>query len=576
MKSRKYRNKYRNKSKDKKNKRKITRKKMYGGLKPIGDILYNSASKGLSKTTNTMSSIKDKTLKTISNSASKASEGLGKAGTFIDSKLQNTMSGIESKTGKSALALGDFQKGIETGIGKGLTDAASSVSSARQKFGKAMDNVSVIKQITSSIAFVVGNILGLPFKHIDQIIPENVCKDLVSNPVLCNQNMKEFLFTGSKKDFGKLLDKKDIEEECLTLDDMNHVVKCKHKKKSLSSMLDAGMKGLQGLQGGLQGGLQSALETGIKGQGGLQTAEIGKEEEKKEEEQEEEKGKGQNGGSGTDKKKPKVFKQDCTEGETEGKKYVPIPGKRPLGPELNQAGQGGQGGQGGQEDQGSGNEPEEIKQKMFRREANLKNIRKHLIKANLLIRKYQCPKDKLKSILKKVKDKELLIKIKGILETLMDGIPPTQYTKSKNEDDSLKARKKCDDLYNTRFTEPTYKKKEYELKIIPDVTHITFSTDLFDLFTDTESCPICSPWDTLTEKYFELVNYSMMGDKKSIYILVNFLHDIIVAKKYEIPEQTDADEIFEDIRHILHNIQCRSDVIGILDELIAKMNTNIR
>ena len=60
------------------------------------------------------------------------------------------------------------------------------------------------------------------------------------------------------------------------------------------------------------------------------------------------------------------------------------------------------------------------------------------------------------------------------------------------------------------------KKEEYELKTAPDVTHITFSTD-------TESCPICSPWDTLSDRYFELIDYSMLGDKKSIYILVNFL-----------------------------------------------------
>ena len=49
------------------------------------------------------------------------------------------------------------------------------------------------------------------------------------------------------------------------------------------------------------------------------------------------------------------------------------------------------------------------------------------------------------------------------------------------------------------------------------------------------------------------------------FVLVNFLHDILVIKKYQTPE---IDDIFKEIKYILQNIQCRADVIGILDELI--------
>jgi hypothetical protein len=387
--------------------------------------------------------------------------------------------------------LGNLEKGLDMKELSGLKNFGLGA----MKMQKGTEELSIIKQVGSSIAFLVGNIVGFPFKHIEQIIPENVCKDYISNPALCNQNMKEFLFTGTKKDFGKLLSEED-RGQCLELDDMNHIVKCKRKKMSLPSMLDLAQKGIQ------------------------------------------------KGGAPDKVKKAKSFKYDCT-GTTSKN------GKLGNNSEKNVT-------------------PKDVKGKIFfRRKANLEHIRKRLVHLNLLLRKYQCPRDKLKSIINRVKDKEMLIKIKDILVTLMKNT--SQYKKSKDADESLKNRKMCDDLYNQRFIEPTYEAEEYGLKILPDVKHIRFTTSLIEMLNDSK-CDGCSPWDVLMDKYTELVYYSMMGDKKSIYILVNFLHDIIVIKKYEKTEDNGlVDDVFDDIRYLLENIQCRSDVIGILDELIAKL-----
>jgi hypothetical protein len=431
---------------------------------------------------------------------------------------------IGSRFINSAIGIGDITKKIETGMSKGATSFASGALNKRKQFSEAIDGVpalkvtnSVLSQITSPILFVVGNILGFPFQHINQIIPDNVCRDMRMNPATCNQKISEYLFTGTKEDLGKVLDETD-KDDCLTLDDMNQIIKCKHRKKE-------------------------------RVKEGPQTIET----------------QNQHGGSGRGNvKKYKEFKIACSEAEEPDEKSKQKFGFIPGQPQT------------------EGNFVTEtilphqptIKEnkKFFRREENLNNIRRHLLKVNLLLRKYQCPKVKLKTILKKVKNKELLIKIKDIFITLMIGIPPTEYTKSKNAAESLIARKKCDQIYNDRFNEDKGYEKEFQLKIIPDSTHMTFSTDLYNLATDTESCPICTPWGTLSDKYFQLVNDTMFGNKKTIYVLVNFLHDILVVKRYEMPQNSiEEDQIFEDIKHILHNIQCRSDVIGILDELIANL-----
>lgn len=436
--------------------------------------------------------------------------------------------------------------GLQGNATKGL-DMAAMTDMA--KFGKGAmkmqidpGDFSIIKQVTSSIAFVVGNILGFPFKHIEQIIPENVCKDYISNPALCNQNMSEFLITGTKKDFGKLLSEED-KAQCLELDDMNHIVKCKRKKFKGSVVdlinLATGGPAMGAAMGAAMG---PAMGAGMgKGMGAAM---------------------GQRGGANSEKvKAPQVFKYSCGNSDNSGK------GKRKFA--LGD----------GNKDNSKENSTENSKDStnphlgvteptqkiIFKRKSTLKHLRERFVHLNMLLRKYECPKSKLKSILKLVNDKVILIKIKDILTALMS---PSQYTKSKDTAESLQNRKKCDALYNKQFANPAYKTEEFGLKILPELKHVRFTTSMNELATG--KCDGCSPWDVLGDKYFELVYYSMMGDKKSIYVLVHFIHDVLILKKYEMP-QDDSQDIFEDIRVILDNIQCRSDVIGILDELIAKL-----
>ena len=102
--------------------------------------------------------------------------------------------------------------------------------------------VQLIKEITVStiygFLYSIGTIISFPLKTIDQLIPINLCKKLTKNSKVCSQKISEYLITGSKLDD---LEKIDVKDDCVKLNDSNEYVKCKPDIKGGSSNVNLTM-----------------------------------------------------------------------------------------------------------------------------------------------------------------------------------------------------------------------------------------------------------------------------------------------------------------------------------------------
>jgi hypothetical protein len=74
---------------------------------------------------------------------------------------------------------------------------------------------------------VMSSLVTLPIRNLNEVIPPELCKQTTDNNFVCSQSLIQYLLTGSKEDYKKILidsDKKD----CLELEeDGNKIVKCK-------------------------------------------------------------------------------------------------------------------------------------------------------------------------------------------------------------------------------------------------------------------------------------------------------------------------------------------------------------
>ena len=302
--------------------------------------LSGAASTGISslteKATGAAGSMKN-SLSGAAGSMKDSLSGATGAASLLKGKAGNLLSG---KASEFAMGLASSEKGlggIGKELGKGVGDIGKKASGAVGKGLSTLANMTpigiILKEIWLSLAWVVGNIIAFPIKQLDQSIPSNICKDYFGNPSVCNQSMTEFLFSGSKKDYGKLLDKG---EKCLELDELNHLVKCKSKQL---------------------GGKPFKYDCRKKGNGNSN-------------------GNGNGNGSNTNK-------------FNVGSKLKKL--KSNLGLNF--------------KSKSNSNSTVKKFKNNFIREQTLDYIKSTLLKINILLRQYECPKSKLKSIIKLITNK---------------------------------------------------------------------------------------------------------------------------------------------------------------------------
>ena len=184
---------------------------------------------------------------------------------------------------------------------------------------------------------------------------------------------------------------------------------------------------------------------------------------------------------------------------------------------------------------------------------NLNLIEEKLIKVNIYLRKYQCPEDKIKSLISSIKDKELLKKMYEVCNSLLG------ETAIFNDIQTDKERlETCDTEYNKNSTEP--------LKVNPDARHL--GTLIFpNPKLDCKECNKINLWAETLGKYMCLFSSTIEGNKNNInYIILNIIRDmskIVIDTKNE-------DPIINRITDILKNIECRSNLRKVIHDQMTK------
>lgn len=415
-------------------------------------------------------------------------------GAFIASKLgKKTMSSTKNTIGNE-LPKSDMIQGQTGALGEkisGLTQIIGPSESnksepAKSKPPESKTNdppnsglFSFIKEGGITLVKVLGAILSVPVRNLDEIIPPQLCSRFIQNDFVCSQSMLQYLFTGSKKDYKKMLLPQD-KENCITYDEKgNRIVQCN-----------------------IKGGSKIQNQKNYKG--GTATEMI------------------------IDCKKTDHMNKDPATGQ----------GPRKFGLK-------------------SGLKPGEIDQNKLNKhlERKLKLLLDKLIKVNLYLRKYQCPKDKIISLIEKITNKKLLEKMLELCNTLLGDY---EYkTSLSDENRALHCDQEFKDDKRERGEE--YKK---ELKVVPETKYMRMWYEEGD--TECETCS--NPWPDLFGKYACLFSSSLAGSKNEIhYILLNIIQDMSVI------ESGTEKAIYTNIKHITKNIDCRSNLRKVLETQIQKL-----
>lgn len=184
-------------------------------------------------------------------------------------------------------------------------------------------------------------------------------------------------------------------------------------------------------------------------------------------------------------------------------------------------------------------------------------ILKQLIKINNHLRLYECPKDILESIFAMIRDIHLLEKIQNIVNQFIEG-----------ENQELEAQEKCDTKYDA-LKSPMLPK--FELK--PDVEYVHIQNHFFNYFrpfyidpeeeNKKESCNKINRLDPL--RLLDSFDKTIRGDKDIIaHIVINIFQGI----------SSSNGDIYDNTKEILKNIQCRSDLMNIIERRIDELKGN--
>ena len=189
--------------------------------------------------------------------------------------------------------------------------------------------------------------------------------------------------------------------------------------------------------------------------------------------------------------------------------------------------------------------------------SKLKIIQEKIVKFNLYLRKYECPMSKVKSLIENINDSALLEKLLNSCNLLLK--KETEYI----EDDTKEKRK-----YKTEICdEQLY---EYDLSIVPDSTHLDFN---IDPDKETGSCESCSgnKWAEIIVRYGCFFSYALNGNTNNMtYILINIVEDVATMDSINTDE---PDPVVENIKKILQNIECRSNLRKVIRERIELLNS---
>lgn len=194
----------------------------------------------------------------------------------------------------------------------------------------------------------------------------------------------------------------------------------------------------------------------------------------------------------------------------------------------------------------------------------LEVILDRLIKVNLYLRKYECPRKKLEFLINNINDKVLLQNILKICNRLM-----TDTNYDSNLDNRARGLE-CDNKYNENKSVGMK-----NLEINPDAVYLPkdfFETvDIYTLLNPEKAaltnCTSCKryPWATLLGKYGCLASSALMGSRTNMnYIIVNILLDMTASQS----AIDSNDDIRKNITDILKNIECRSDLRSIIEQRI--------
>ena len=178
-------------------------------------------------------------------------------------------------------------------------------------------------------------------------------------------------------------------------------------------------------------------------------------------------------------------------------------------------------------------------------------IQEKLIKFNLYLRKYECPMNKLESMIHNINNVELLDKMSESLDTLL-GDDNYEVMQGDEKEQRIKRIKSCDSKYS------------YDLTVKPESTYMNFN---IDPEKEPPICKSCSnTWAEVVVRYGCFLSKSLHGNKNNMtYILMNIVQDMATING-------SNDHIIESIRDILKNIECRSNLRQVILNRIEELN----
>lgn len=185
----------------------------------------------------------------------------------------------------------------------------------------------------------------------------------------------------------------------------------------------------------------------------------------------------------------------------------------------------------------------------------LRIIEERLIRFNLYLRKYECPMSKLESLISSVYNIELLEKMLSSCNILLG-----ENNYKDMEGDEKEQRKnrieECDSKFN------------YNLNIIPDSTNIDFNVDIDKMPSSCQSCS-SNKWAEIVVRYGCLFSKAINGSRNNMtYILINIVEEMATLNN------DDPDPIIGNIKEILQNIECRSNLRGVIEKRIKLLKGN--
>jgi len=216
-----------------------------------------------------------------------------------------------------------------------------------------------------------------------------------------------------------------------------------------------------------------------------------------------------------------------------------------------------------------------INDESIKLEKRNKYILQQLVKINHQLKMYECPRTKLESIFENINSVELL---KNIYNIIVDLIEDKDYYDQKTCDLKYEELREpgggAESLKVPFFDSKTAKLiTKFDLK--PDIEHVDAKNHILQFIKfpiDTFHTPPCKSCNDINRfdplKILDSFNKIIKGNKDNItYIIIHIFKDIVKGNS------DNETSIQKYTRSILQNIQCRSDILGVIAERIEKLSS---